>query len=150
MFIFRFCPRGVLFCSPEHANFNLINSRRRETGTEKCGKHNASINRHNGLTEESGFIFISVVFILLSSTNTHLSPYYTVALHWLLSEHRAVKKQCLSLRCIQCIWEVEEYRISVCVAYIHGWKWGLLTYTGVKNTEHRNLHTAQSTSLSEN
>lgn len=69
--------------------FNLINSRRRETGIEKCGKHNASINRHNGVSEERGFIFIPVVFVLLSSTNTHLSSYYTVALHWLLSKHRA-------------------------------------------------------------
>lgn len=38
MFIFRLCPRGVLFIT-WICHFNLINSRRREPGIEKCAKH---------------------------------------------------------------------------------------------------------------
>lgn len=108
MFIFRFCPRGVLFIT-WMCHFNLINSRRGETGVEKCLKHCTML--HFVLAQRillrRKFYFNPVVSVLFSSTNMPWASVIQQVLCWVLSTQWEVRNACCPWGALTTMWERE-------------------------------------------
>lgn len=115
MFIFRLCPRGVLFIT-WICHFNLINTRRRETDIEKCVKP-CTMLQLTGTMDcyKNGALFSALLCSFYPIPQTLESLIHSSVMLVAECAHSGIKQH-PSLGSVRHIWETDKHRVGICAA----------------------------------